>query len=195
MPLAADEIRRSLNGTWQLLNRRPDGLNKFDCSLSGFVGSFAAILVAAPPFIAVLAAERLERGLAEPNAGLFDDPALALATAAAFFAAWITLPALAFGLSRILQIKYRLVPFVVAINWSSVLASFFFGLPAALYALGLATENLASVYLFAFAIIIAQMRWFIAKTALAVSSEVAAALIAIDFAIEWLAHQALRLIA
>ena len=53
------------------------------------------------------------------------------------------------------------------------------------------TLQLADFYLFAFAIIVAQMRWFIAKTTLGLADELAALIVAIDFGLGVLIHRGL----
>jgi hypothetical protein len=191
--LAADDISRSLNGVWDLLNRRAQGLRHFDLDFNGLWKSFAAVLVASPAYLALLAAERLSRGEALPGTSLFTDRPLACEAALACFTAWITLPLAGLTLARALAGRRSVLAFVIAINWSNVLASLIFAIPAALFALGLANETLSQVYTFAFAIVVAQMRWFISKTTLCLSGELAAGLVAADFGVESLVHQVLRL--
>jgi hypothetical protein len=191
--LAADDVSRSLNGVWDLLNRRARGLRHFDFDRNGLFKSFAAMLLASPAYLALLAAERLTRGEALPGTSLFANRPLALAAAFSCFSAWITLPLTGWLLSSVLRRRRTILAFVIAINWSNVLASLILAVPAALYALGLATQTLSQVYTFAFAIVIAQMRWFVSKMTLDLSAEFAAGLVAADFGLESLVHQALRL--
>ena len=181
MILTADEVVRSLKGSVRLIQREADGLRDFDVSIEGFWHSFAAIVLTMPAFIALLAERRLASGL---GPGLFDDPGLAIGEAFAYLAAWFAFPLVMVGFVRLMGLERRYVGYVVAYNWSTVIASFALAIPATLHVLGLATPALAAFYTLAFGVIVLQYRWFLARTALSVTSGLALLVVGLDLALD-----------
>ncbi|MDB5595343.1 MAG: hypothetical protein JWM36_2304 [Hyphomicrobiales bacterium] len=179
MILAADEIARSLNGSWDLLNRRAQGLKQFEIGEASFWRSFGAPLLAAPAFVVSLAADRVHAGLFEPGS-LFDNASVVARAGFDFAALWLTLPLLGIALANSLHLRAGLVPFIIVCNWSCVLAAAILSVPALMLAIGWATAALATLYSVAAIVIIMQMRWFSAKITLGVTSGVALVLAACD---------------
>jgi hypothetical protein len=184
MILTADEVVRSLKGSWRLVQREADGLRAFDVSVAGFWRSFAVIVLTLPAFVALLAERRLNAGLT-PGGGLFDDAGLTLREAMIFLAAWIGFPVVMAGFVRLMDLERRYVAYVVAYNWSTVIAASVLAFPAALHVLGLATPALAAFYTFAFGIIVLQYRWFLARTALRITSGLAAVVVGLDLLVDF----------
>jgi len=180
MILAADEIARALAGTWDLLNRRAHGLRHFSLDEKSFWRSFGAALLAFPAFIAWLASERAAEGLLQPNVSLFDDVNILGQTALELAALWLTLPMLAFIAADRLGIRGKLIPFIIVCNWGSVIAAFMLAVPATLFAIGWATPALSAFFAVCAAIIIMQMRWFMARITLGVTASAAFALAITD---------------
>lgn len=99
MRLAADDVARSLRGSWHLMTRGAEALPELDLTRDGFWRSFLAFALMLPATIAILAAVRLTAGL--PNsAGLFTAPALALSVIAALALTILAVPALLIALRR-----------------------------------------------------------------------------------------------
>lgn len=192
MLVAADEVARSLEGSWALLQRDATGLRAFDSSAAGVRRSFSALLVSLPAFVVVLAAERARLGLLEPGTGLFDDPGLVIRLGLFFIAAW-ALPLGVIGLASWNAAARARATFVVACNWSGVLAALFAALPAFLLARDLATPALAGVYLAAFVCVVGHLRWFLARVALGLGGLAAALLVATDIGLEYALGHALAL--
>lgn len=180
MILAADEIARSLSGVWDLLNRRAQGLKRFDFAERSLWRSFTAPLLVLPALVVFLAAERLQAGVAAPGAQLLDDPSAVLRTLGRLAALWLTLPMLAVLLADRLRIRGRLVPFIIVCNWASVMAAAMLAVPALLFAVGWATSSLAALYMLTAAVIIMQMRWFVTRITLGLTGGVAALLALAD---------------
>ena len=180
MILATEEILRSLSGSWDLLNRRAEGLARFDLSESAFWRSFRAPLLAAPIFITWLAADRASQGLLASDGSLFDNTDVLAHTGLDFIALWLTLPLLTIAVADRLQLRARLAPFIIICNWSSVLAAAMLGVPALLLALGWASPALSSLFVIAAGLLILQMRWYAARVTLGVTAGVAALLAACD---------------
>jgi hypothetical protein len=179
MILAADEIARSLNGSWDLLNRRAQGLKRFEIGEASFWRSFGAPFLAAPAFVVSLAADRVHAGLFEPGS-LFDNASVVARAGFDFAALWLTLPLLGIAFAQSLHLRAGLVPFIIVCNWSCVLAAAILAVPALMLAIGWATAALATLYSVAAIVIIMQMRWFAAKITLGVTSGVALMLAACD---------------
>lgn len=180
MILTADEVVQSLKGSFRLIRREADGLRAFDISIAGFWRSFGAILLTAPAFLALLAEQRLEAGLGAAGSGLFDDVGLVIRAASIYLAAWIVFPILMIGFVRLMGLERRYVGYMVPYNWSTAIAAFVVAFPAALHVLGLATGALAVFYAIAFGFIVLQYRWFLARTALSITSGLAMLIVALD---------------
>jgi hypothetical protein len=180
MILATDEIARSLAGSWDLLNRRAHGLRNFSWDEQSFRRSFGAVLLALPAFVAWLASERAAEGLLKQGASLFEDADILGQTALDLAALWLTLPMLAFIFADKLGIRERLVPFIIVCNWGSVIAAFMLAVPATLFAIGWATHALSAFFAVCAAIIIMQMRWYVARVTLGVTASAASALALAD---------------
>ena len=179
MILAAEEIARSLSGSWDLLNRRAQGLARFDVGEQAFWRSFRAPLLAAPVFIIWLAADRVTGGL-RPEGSLFDNADVVAHTGLDFAALWLTLPFLTVLLCDRWRLRERLAPFIIVCNWSSVLAAAMLSVPAMLLAIGWATPALATLFAFAAALLIMHMRWYAARVTLGVTAGAAALLASAD---------------
>jgi hypothetical protein len=182
MLLAADEIARSLVGTWDLLQRRRYGLGRFDKTTPGALRSFATLLLAAPAFVTALAAARASAGLLHPGVSLFADERIVAAMAGLFAIGWLAPLAVAAGFTWRFAPLSRLPGAIVVSNWTSLLASLFLAVPAGLFALGLATDALAIFYGAAAMVLICHLRWFSARLMLGVTGWVAAAATATDLA-------------
>lgn len=184
----ADEAGRSLRGSWELLQRRAEGLSRFEFSASGFWRSFAAIALSSPAFIALLAAERARLGL---EGGMFGDAEPLWRALVGFLAIWAAPLAATWLLTRLFDLRRRLVAFIIAVNWTGALAAGLFALPALLFAGHLANEAQATVYAVAAMVLVAHLQWFTAKLALGVSGGVAAAFIGAEFGVSALLRGAL----
>jgi hypothetical protein len=177
MIIAAEEIVRSLSGSWELLNRRAEGVERFDVGEQAFWRSFCAPLLAAPVFIIWLAADRASHG---EGGALFDNTDAVAHTGFDFAALWLTLPLLSIALADRLRLGARLAPFIIICNWSSVLAAAMLAVPALLLAIGWATPALAALFAVAAAMLIMQMRWYAARVALGITAGAAALLAMCD---------------
>ncbi len=179
---SADEIGRSLSGSLKLVNKDAGGLDQFEVSLDGFWHSFAAILLTAPAFIVALAEHRLRSGLAL-EAGLFSDIGLVFSEIGGAILCWIAFPLALVAVLRPLGLGHRYLAYVVAYNWSAVVAAFVLAVPQAMHVLGLVPTGLSLLFGVAFGIIIVHTRWFIAKAALGVSGGMAALMVGLDLSL------------
>ena len=125
------EIERSLTAAWNLFLDKPDAINGFDLSESGFWRSFRAIVLAAPLFaLAVIVQARLF-GETVGDAGFWLVNALRLGLD------WITFPILLAIAAKPLGLAHRYGTFIIARNWGAVLAYALAAAASALTFLGL----------------------------------------------------------
>ena len=164
MKLAADDVARSLRGSWHLMTRGAEALSELDLSRDGFWRSFLAFALMLPATIALLAAERLVVGL--PNAaGLFAAPGLAAAVVAALCLTILAVPAFLIALRPELAREARFTSFVIAWNWAGIVSASLMALPAAVFALRWSTPGLAIAQSAFFAVIVLRLRYCVARAA------------------------------
>jgi len=176
MPPVAD-ILRSLYGAWRLACGDARGMALFDLSDIGFWRSFFAALIVAP-FYAALLGMRIGAGeVASPMWHFLSVEAIA------YSISWIAFPVIMEPLSRRLGRGRHYVAFIVPYNWAALLQNALF-LPIGMLSVSgaLSADAIGFLSLVALAAI-ALYTWFIAKTALAVSPGIAAAIVGIDFAL------------
>ncbi len=117
------EIHRALRGSWRLLVGDARAMADFDCSIDGFWRSFVVIALTLPvPLVALAAQRRL------PMADRFDPammsgPAYWIAGLAAYVLAWVAFPLVLALLARPLGLSQRYVPYMVARNWTTLIAA------------------------------------------------------------------------
>jgi len=176
------EISRSLDGTMQLLRGSRAGLDRLDVSLEGFWRSFLGILLVAPIYFMVVLAERrltLEHSLALPED--FDDARFAAAKIFGLGLEWLVFPLVVAALARPLSVQRSYVPYMVAYNWSSVLATALLAPPTLLWALGLLGGEVALLSTLVLLAVVLRFRFLLAKVALGVDATTAGLLVALEF--------------
>ena len=172
MRLAADDVARSLRGSWHLMTRGAEALPELDLTREGFWRSFLAFALMLPATIAILAAVRLMAGL--PNsAGLFTAPALALSVVAALALTILAVPALLIALRPRLAQTPRFTSFVIAWNWAGIVSAGMMALPATVFALGWSNPELATLQYFAFALIVLRLRYCVARAVFGPDGQIA----------------------
>jgi len=172
MRLAAEDVTRSLRGSWHLMTRGSEALQELDLTRDGFWRSFLAFALMLPASIAILAAVRLLAGL--PNsAGLFASPALAIAVIGAELLAVLAVPALLIALAPNLAHAPRFTSFVIAWNWAGIVSASLMAVPAAVFAIGWSNPSLAAMQSLAFAAIVLRLRYCVARAAFGAESRIA----------------------
>ncbi|MHB2166673.1 hypothetical protein [Alsobacter sp. R-9] len=191
--LTSDEVARHLSGSLKLLNQDTHGLDRFNVSLEAFWHSFLAVFLTAPAFVAVLASDRVRLGLPLQE-GLFHDPELVLVRLIAAGAAWVAFPLLMILVVRALGLGHRYVGYIIVYNWSAVVTTTAFAIPAAAYALGFIPSGVVILFGIGFSIVVFHYRWFMTRAALGVSGGLAAVLAAGDLGLSTLVSAAARAI-
>lgn len=172
MALAADDVLRSLRGSWRLMTEGAEALKELDLSRDGFWRSFAALVLTVPALIAILAAERQIAGLS--NAGnMFDSPVLIARVLGAECLAIIAVPALLIGLAPNLTHSPRLTSFVIAWNWAGIVSASLMAVPATIFAIGWSPPGVATLQAIAFAVIVLRLRYCVARATFGAQSSIA----------------------
>lgn len=180
MALAADDVARSLRGSWRLMSQGAKALPELDLTREGFLRSYGAAILTLPAMVTVLAAERSISGL--PNAeGLFHSTPLVAAVIISQVAAFLCVPALLVALAPNLMRSPALSGFIIAWNWTEVLSAGLLAVPAAVHAIGWSTPELASMQWLAFAAIVARLRYATAKATLGAEHGLALAIVCASF--------------
>jgi hypothetical protein len=179
--ITASEISRSLTGAWWLFLGRPDAMRQFDTSSDGFWRSFQAIVLVAPVYALTATADWRALGAAAPEGAEIGTGVFWASKAIVLALDWAALPTVLALLGGFLGIKQRYGAFVVARNWSTVLAVLPFGATALLDLLGLLPGDaiiLPSLIALGFAL---RVSYMVARTALAFPFDMAVGLVAFDF--------------
>ena len=180
MALAADDVARSLRGSWRLMSQGAKALPELDLSSEGFLRSYGAAVLTLPAMVAVLAAERNIAGL--PNSdGLFHSAPLVIAVIASQAAAFLCVPALLVALAPHLTRSPALSGFIIAWNWTEILSAGLLAIPAAVHAIGWSTPEIAAMQWLAFAVIVARLRYAAAKVTLGAEHGLALTIVCASF--------------
>ncbi len=176
MRLAADDVARSLRGSWHLMTRGSEALEELDLTRDGFWRSFIAFALMLPATIAILAAVRLLAGL--PNtAGLFTSPGLAMAVIGAQLLAVLAVPTLLVALAPRLAQAQHFTSFVIAWNWAGIVSASLMAVPAALLAIGWSYPSLAGLQALAFGAIVLRLRYCVARAAFGPENRIALSIV------------------
>jgi hypothetical protein len=193
MILTAAEVHRSFKGALSLLNRRPEGLRAFDMSERGFWRSFGAIALTLPAFVIALTVERWRLGLLQPDRSLLDSPWLDVVVSLGHMAKFLAFPALMILAARKFSFGARCIPFIIVTNWITALLLTVLSVPALLLVIGWATPELAALYTFAFAIVMARLQWFATTLTLGVSGDTALAVTGLGLVLQGVIGALMRL--
>jgi hypothetical protein len=179
--MGGEEVRRSLTASWGLFLNRTDAMKLFDLTVDGFWRSFGAVVLVVPIFVVGALADR-QRIASEATEALTTSVSHDLfERLVALGIDWLALPILLFFAARSLRIERTYTAFIVARNWSAVIAAVPFGVISLLYLFGfLSTELMALLGLAALAIVL-RYSFIVARTALGVGIGFAAGLVAFDF--------------
>ena len=177
------EIQRSLTGAWRMFLGRPDAMRAFDTSNDGFWRSFQAIVLIAPLYaLTAIADWRATLAAVPPDSELpFGPDAFWFSKALLLGLDWVTLPILLAWLGGFLGIKQRYAAYIVARNWSTVVAVAPFGAVALLDLLGLLPGDAVLIPSLVALVFALRLSYMVARTALAAPVEIAVGYVVFDF--------------
>ena len=176
-----DEIARSLTGAWRLFLGRPDGMRFFDTSVDGFWRSFRAIILVAPLYGLTALADRQHLLTDADPADDLTNTQFWAAKALTLGLDWVTLPIVLGLIAGFIGIRRGYPGYVVARNWATALMVIPFAAIALLDLLGLASPTVLVLPSLVALIATFRMSFEIARKALGVGFDVAAAFVVFDF--------------
>lgn len=170
------EIAGALYGAYRLARLDAQGMRLFDLSIAGFWRSFfAAILMA--PFFALLV-------YLQGGEDYFADAAIV--EFAGYFLGWAAFPLAMVAFAHAFDLGRNYIAFMVAYNWSQLVVMVVLLPVTAIVVLLPIPGALAGLALLAVMMAALAYLWFIARTALAISPPLAAAVVALEFALTYL---------
>ncbi|MBD8878299.1 hypothetical protein [Roseibium polysiphoniae] len=175
--LSGQEIARALQGSWMLLRNRPEGMRGFDLSIEGFWRSFAVVFLLVPLFVVSSLAERK---LLLDETDFLPAGAFWLAQFTSLGLDWVALPLLLAGLAKPLGISAGYVPFIVARNWTSLLAALPYVFVGLLYLAGLIAPGIMVLLSLVTLIVVIWYRFIIARVALQASMSMTIGVVILD---------------
>lgn len=189
------EISRSLDGALRLMQGSRTGLERFDTSLEGFWRSFLWIVPAAPVYAALVLSERYkvisERVLVPEQ---FDETRFAAAKLLGLGLEWMAFPLLVALIARPLSFQRRYVPYVVAYNWSTLVAVALVAPPVLLQNLNLIGAQIGTIITLAVLVVCLRFRYLVARLALGVDAVTAGGLVALEVILSYLVSQMVAVI-
>jgi hypothetical protein len=142
--LSLADIKAGLTGAIRLFRADPRAMQAFDVSIDGFWKSFLAVVVILPLYLVYLHGEW--SGLATRVVDAGEAPSFAGFLVVRLFILaidWLAYPLIVLAAARPLGISKRVVPYVIAQNWASVVASTIIVIPGIAYSAGVVSDSLA----------------------------------------------------
>ena len=184
------EIASGIYGAWRLARGDVGGIGYFNATLQGFWRSFLAMALVAPLYASVLLL------IYEDAADHFEPVRFFSVNAIGYVAAWFVLPLIMFYVVQAIDRERRFFAFVVAYNWSAVVQNFVYIPVVAVAQIGVIPPELTYFLIFVIKTLVFVYTWFIARSALGITSPMAAAIAAGDFALagvmNWIIDAMLR---
>lgn len=173
-------IRENLAGAWQVMNGNAAGLARMDVSLGGFWRSFGAIVLIVPYLVLGIMDHPANVGGGDGLAGEAASSGIGLQLVATGID-WIIFPLVFALLARPIGVADRYVPFIVARNWSAVIASAFLAAVTAAHLLGIASDAALPFLLVLVLGLTLRFSYLVIRTALVVPVAVALPIVFLDF--------------
>ena len=180
--LTREEITRSLNGAWLLFKGQDAGMRAFDVSVDGFWRSFRVIVLMLPFYLILLYGQRAAI-LSMPNANpeTFPNEAFFFFHMIGIAADWVTYPIVIALIAGPLGFSDRFVPFIVARNWTSLLAIAVYVAPMALFFLGVVPLGVMTFLSIVALVVILRYRYMVTRAALGTPMPLTIGLVVLDF--------------
>jgi len=179
--ISLGEIRAALDGSWLLLRNRSEGMAFFDQSIQGFWRSFSVIVLLLPAFLVSGLAEKqfyFDENMFHPDA--FPNGAYWTAQMLALGLDWITFPVLLALLARPIGISHRYVSFIVARNWTSLLASIPYLIIYLAFLLGVISPGISVLLSFFCLLAVLWYRFLVARIALQATISLSIGVVVLD---------------
>jgi len=168
------EIASGIYGAWRLARGDVGGIGYFNATRQGFWRSFLAMAIVAPLFASLLLL------VYEGAPDQFEPVRFFTVNAIGYVAAWFVFPLIMFHVAQAIDRERRFFVLIAAYNWASVIQNFIF-IPLVVVAqIDVIPLDLAYILIFATKTLVFIYTWFIARSALGITSMLAAAIAAGD---------------
>jgi hypothetical protein len=178
--LTAREIVRSTYGAWRLAHADPGGMAYFDATEEGFWRSFRVAILLLPLHVLAVWLQIDSASVEEHWMRILAVDLIAYAIG------WMAFPLAAHYLAMALDREREYVGYIVAYNWSNMIAAPFGFVVLVLMLSGLLPVFVRHLLFVGMLAALALYAWFIARAALRVGPWPAAGLVAIDVLITYL---------
>lgn len=180
MPAPAGETTNALYGVYRLARLDVGGMDYFRNTPGAFWRSFKVALIIAPFYAGLLAMRYAMGEVATPPLRFIAIESIAYAIA------WLAFPVIIDPLCRAMGKGDKYIRFIVAYNWAGLLQNMLY-LPLAMLSVSGALPQGSGGFLgLIVLLVIMTYTWFIARTALEISSGHAVGIVAIDFTLSLL---------
>ena len=128
MFLTGREIAAGLTGAWRIFRNDPKAMESFDLSFEGFWRSFLGVVLLVPVELVMIHAERQVFAGTELESSM---PGFVYVVfrLCVLLVGWFTFPLFVLAVAHPMGIADRVVGYIIALNWCSVLASLVMSLP------------------------------------------------------------------
>lgn len=167
-------MAKALYGAYRLARADKDGMSYFDKSLEGFWLSFSAAALVAPIFF-LLMTIRFINGVVGTTAIRFT-----CIETIAYIIGWVLFPLVIYYLVQALEKENQYLGFIIAYNWASVIQNSIYLPFAILFEIGFIAGVSAEIVNLMLLFLVLTYTWFVAKTALGISSFVATGIVFLD---------------
>ena len=183
--LGIDDIRSGLKGAVGLLRGDASAMRHFDVSFEGFWKSFFAILVILPVILLYIHGEWETLALADTRSGdPMDVPqsygAFVLKRFVVTLVDWLAYPLIILAMARPLGIEQKVVPYIVAQNWSTIIVSAVVAVPGIMFGFGLMPGTIAGMMTLALFALAMRYFYMVARIALGAPTGLAIGLVAFN---------------
>ncbi|MFO1127144.1 MAG: hypothetical protein U1E66_01705 [Rhodospirillales bacterium] len=175
--LTLQEVISSLYGAWRLARFDARGMAFFDTTLGGFWRSFFAAVLVAPAYVLVVSTGG--------GAVHGDTVRFGLAETIGYILSWVAFPVVMEWLTRQLGCRARYLSYITAYNWASVIEHLLLLPVLVITARNLLPDAAGQLLWLVTLVFIVVYAWFVTRTALAVTTLTAAAIVFLDIGLSY----------
>ena len=182
------EIVSSIYGAWRVALMDSNAFSHFNQTIEGFWRSFFAMVLVVPIFAFHTAIGYSSRPIEEIQ--VHDMADVVAIQVLAMLLAWIAFPVAMIWVSRLLRVEHRYVPYIIALNWATVIAIAIMLITTLLHSVEVIPRGLAGSFL-VFAIgYVFFYQFLVARGGLQTGTGTAIGVVAFDFALGQLINTA-----
>lgn len=180
--ISTSEIVHGLTGAWRIAMLDATAARHFDLSADGFRRSFWALAITVP-IIFFTTASLWQIGQASGTIELADFTSFVTVQVGATVLYWAAYLLVMIGVARHLRLGSSYAAYVIVFNWGEMMTSALFALPLLLNAFGILPSPIAVTLMLPAMAALVWYRWQIARQVLGATPPAAAAILALDLAL------------